>query len=90
MQTRKCNSSVIRQKGESQNRCFIKESTPKFPKNENFLPPHTHTSRKENLPKSKMNAGRPLHFLLLHEKNTNSFFSSQKHSSEGVLQKRCS
>ena len=37
-------SSVIRQKGESQNGCFkkAKQSTPKFPKNKYFLPPDTH------------------------------------------------
>ena len=37
------NSSVIRQKGESQNRCFKKKSSPKFPKSEHFLPCDTHT-----------------------------------------------
>ena len=31
-------STVIRQEGESQNRCY-KKSTPIFPKNEHFLPP---------------------------------------------------
>ena len=31
-------SSVIRQKGESQNGCFKKKSTSNFPKNEHFLP----------------------------------------------------
>ena len=38
----KAASSVIRQKGESQNGCFKKKSTPNFPKNEH-LPPDTHT-----------------------------------------------
>ena len=37
------NTSVIRQKGESQNRCFKKISTPNFPINEHFLLPDTHT-----------------------------------------------
>ena len=32
-------------------------------------------SRKENLPRSEMNAGLPLHFLLLLKKSTNGFFS---------------
>ena len=36
-------SSVIRQKGESQNGCFKKTKHAKFPKNEHFLPPDTHT-----------------------------------------------
>ena len=37
-------SSVIRQKGESQNGCFKKKkSTPNFPKNEHFLVPDPHT-----------------------------------------------
>ena len=36
-------SSVIRQKEESQNGCFKKQSTPNFPKNEHFLPSDTHT-----------------------------------------------
>ena len=37
-------SSVIRQKGESQNDCFKKkQTTPNFPKNEHFLPLDTHT-----------------------------------------------
>ena len=36
-------SSVIRQKGESQNGCFKKQSTPDFPKNVHFLPTGTHT-----------------------------------------------
>ena len=36
-------TSVIREKGESQNVCFKKQSTPNFPKNEHFLPPATHT-----------------------------------------------
>ena len=40
---RKHISSVIRQKGESQNGCFKRQSTPNFPKNEHFLPPDTHT-----------------------------------------------
>ena len=31
-------------------------------------------SRKESLPKCEMNAGRPLHFLLLLQKKTNLFF----------------
>ena len=34
-------SSVIRQKGESQNGCFKKKSTPNFPKKQHFLPPDT-------------------------------------------------
>ena len=36
-------SSVIRQKGESQNGVSRKQSTSNFPKNEHFLPPDTHT-----------------------------------------------
>ena len=36
-------SSVIRRKGKYQNGCFKKQSTTNFPKNENFLPPDTHT-----------------------------------------------
>ena len=36
-------SSVIRQKGESQDIGNKKQSAPNFPKNENFLPPDTHT-----------------------------------------------
>ena len=35
-------SSVIRQKGESQNGCFKKTKHAKFPKNEHFLPPDPH------------------------------------------------
>ena len=35
-------SSVIRQRGASQNGCFKKQSAPNFPKNEH-LPPDTHT-----------------------------------------------
>ena len=35
-------SSVKRQKGESQNGCSGKQSTPNFPKNEHFLPLDTH------------------------------------------------
>ena len=34
-------STVIRQKSKSQNRCFIKQSTSNFPKDEHFLPPDT-------------------------------------------------
>ena len=75
LQTRRCNSSVIRQKGESQNGCFKKRKQAKFSEIEHFLPPDTHTSRKENLPKSEMNAGRPLHFLLLLKKIQMGFFS---------------
>ena len=39
------NSSVIKQKGESQNGCYKKIKHSKFHKNEHFLPPdmHTHT-----------------------------------------------
>ena len=37
------NSSVKRQKGESQNGVSRKQSTSKFPKNEHFLLPDTHT-----------------------------------------------
>ena len=37
--------SVIRQKGESQNGCFKKQSTPNFPKNEHYLPTDTQTLR---------------------------------------------
>ena len=33
------NSSVIRQKIESQNGCYLKQSLSNFPKNEHFLPP---------------------------------------------------
>ena len=36
-------SSVITQKGKSQNGGFKKESTPNFPKSEHLLPPDTHT-----------------------------------------------
>ena len=36
-------SSVITQKGKSQNGCFKKKSTPNFPKNKHFLPPDKHT-----------------------------------------------
>ena len=36
-------TTVIKQKGESQNRCFKKISTPNFPKNEHFLPLDRHT-----------------------------------------------
>ena len=36
-------SSVIRQKGESQNGVSRKQSTPNFPKNKHFLNPDTHT-----------------------------------------------
>ena len=40
---KKCNSSGIRQKAESQNGCFKKkQSTPKFPENKRFLPPDTY------------------------------------------------
>ena len=40
----KIKSPVIRQKGESQNGCYKKKSsTTSFPKNEQFLPPDTHT-----------------------------------------------
>ena len=35
------NSSVTRQKSESQNGCFKKKSTSNFPKNEHFLPSDT-------------------------------------------------
>ena len=38
-----CKSSVIERKGESQNGCFKKTTTPNFPKNEHFLPPDTPT-----------------------------------------------
>ena len=38
----KYNSSVIRQKGESQNACLKKQSTPNFPINKHFLPLDTH------------------------------------------------
>ena len=37
------NSSVIRQKGESQNGGNKKTKHPNFPENELFLPPDTHT-----------------------------------------------
>ena len=36
-------SSVIREKGESQNGCFRKTNMLNFPKKEHFLPPDTHT-----------------------------------------------
>ena len=36
------NSSVIKQKGESQNGCYKKIKHTKFHKNEHFLPPDTH------------------------------------------------
>ena len=38
-------SSLISQKGKSQNGCFkeTKEAKPNFPKNEHFLPPDTYT-----------------------------------------------
>ena len=36
-------SSVIRQKGESQNECFKKTKHVNFVKNKHFLPPDTHT-----------------------------------------------
>ena len=36
-------SSVTRQKGESQNRCFKKTKQAKFSKNEHLLPPDTYT-----------------------------------------------
>ena len=36
-------SSIISQKGESQNGCFKKKSKSHFPKNELFLPPDMHT-----------------------------------------------
>ena len=36
------NLSVIRQKVESQNRCFKKKNMPNVPKNKHFLPPDIH------------------------------------------------
>ena len=37
------NSSVIGQKGQSQNGYFKKQNAPNFTKNEHFLPPDTYT-----------------------------------------------
>ena len=36
-------SSIIRQKGKSQNGCFRKQSAPNFPKSKHFVPSDTHT-----------------------------------------------
>ena len=36
-------SSTIRQKGESEKGCYKKTKQSKFPQNEHFLPPDTHT-----------------------------------------------
>ena len=55
------NSSVIREKGKSQKGCFKKTEHAKFPKNEHFLRPDTHTranlktgvSRKQSTPKQR-------------------------------------
>ena len=45
-----CNSSVISQKRESQNRCYKKMKHAKFsPKKEHFLPPDTHTHGVRNV-----------------------------------------
>ena len=40
---------LVEQKGESQNRCFKKTKQAKFPKNEYFLPPDTHTQGVKNV-----------------------------------------
>ena len=61
------NSSVIREKGKSQKGCFKKTEHAKFPKNEHFLRPDTHTranlktgvSRKQSTPNFQENE----HFL---------------------------
>ena len=128
LQTRMCNSSVIRQKGESQNGCFKKRKHAKFSKKRtSFTPWYTHVrtsayhgvknvcfsenlecflflkhpfwdspflsyyrqilSRKENLSMSEMNAGRPLHFLLLVKKIKTVFFSAYDNTTEDIKQR---